>query len=215
MRLHNIFLIFLTSRCLLLLLELAVDFLRKQLQIWNSLVLAFLLTQILASLILTALVALLSFQTIILFIFCLAKVLVFSKRVGPKTTYSSTARAVNHGIFSKLNLLAYGSVMAFCVLILYAENSLNSLINITCFLFFCMGSHDSNNESFVFSFSVLSSLISFCLTGLARIFNILLSESGVCEYFCLISDLKLYTFNILSLNMIFAKVWYFLERTIW
>ena len=49
------------------------------------------------------------------------------------------------------------------------ENSLNSLINIVFYFSTCIIMTLKNNVSFVFSFSVLSSLISFCLTGLACI----------------------------------------------
>ena len=107
--------------------------------------------------------------------------------------------------------LVYRNASDLCVLILYPEILLNSLISSSNFLIvslrFSMYSiiSSANNESFTSSFSVWIHLIHFSsLIAVGKTSKIVLKNSGKIGHPCLVPDVRENAFSFSPLRIMFA-----------
>ena len=99
----------------------------------------------------------------------------------------------------------------FCILILYPETLLNSLMRSSSFLvayfWFSMNKImlSANSYTFTSSFPICILFISFsCLIAMPRISNTLLNKSGQCGHPCLVSYIRGNAFSFPLLNIMLA-----------
>ena len=112
---------------------------------------------------------------------------------------------------SDLSLLVYRKARDFCVLMLYPETLLNSLINSSSFQAASLGFPmcsvmlSASSDSFTSSFPIWIPFITFSsLSAMARTSKTMLNNSGKGGHPCLVPDLKGNAFSFSPLRIMFA-----------